>query len=185
VKSSDVATQKGKAGALPRKDSLEASLDAVPGDPDAEDDFASLEELVVKKEGIAAVPWCSEQRASSERALGVFLLASCECVAGEQGSASQRPRQCTQHVATAPLQWQAMLAQALKMVLEYSLSILSPQYNSLVNESPKAHASLLAPSDRLLGFNTRGGGQTYAIETRDGHWTRTCVCFLSRRHCGR
>lgn len=51
MKSSAVATQGGKAGALPRKGSLKASLDAVSGDPDAEDDFASVEELVVKKKG--------------------------------------------------------------------------------------------------------------------------------------
>jgi hypothetical protein len=54
----------------------------VPGNPDAEDDSAGFEELVIKKEGIVAVFCCGGQRASSERALGVVLLASCECVAG-------------------------------------------------------------------------------------------------------
>jgi hypothetical protein len=69
---------KGRPAALPHSDSLEASLDAVPGDPDAEDDFPSFEELVVQKEGISAVLWCSKQRASSGKALGVLVLVSCE-----------------------------------------------------------------------------------------------------------
>jgi len=45
-----VATQ-GRLGALPHRDPPEASLDAVASDPDAEDDAAGFEELVVKKEG--------------------------------------------------------------------------------------------------------------------------------------
>jgi hypothetical protein len=46
VKSEAVTTQGKKSGALPHPGFLEASLDAVPGNPDAEDDFASVEELV-------------------------------------------------------------------------------------------------------------------------------------------
>ena len=36
---------------MPYRDPLEAWLDAVADDPDAEDDAAGFEELVVKKEG--------------------------------------------------------------------------------------------------------------------------------------
>lgn len=92
MKSGAVATQ-GSQGAVPHRDPLEVSLDAVPGNLDAGDDFASFRELVVRKEGVAVVLCCSEQRASSEKALGVFMLVYCECVARGQGKASQSPGQ--------------------------------------------------------------------------------------------
>jgi len=72
-----VATQ-GSLKALPHRVPLGASPDAMAGNPDAEDDLGSLEELVVDRRAVAAVRRCVGQRASSEGALGVLVLVSCE-----------------------------------------------------------------------------------------------------------
>lgn len=136
---------------MPHRGSLKASPDDVAGNRDAEDDLASFEELVVEYKGAAEVLCCSEQRASSERALGMLLLVSCECVAG--GLEESEPEPASAPLETLPLHLPlppATLSHALRMIFEYSLSIQLTCYNSMVNECPKAHASLLAPPNRLF-----------------------------------
>lgn len=88
--------RQGTPRALPHRDPLKASLDAAASKPDAEDDLAGFEELVVSKEGVAAVLRCSEQRASSERALGVLVL-------GVLPMSCSRARESEPKTASAPL----------------------------------------------------------------------------------
>lgn len=68
---------------MPHRDTLKAVPKTVAVGLDAEDDFASIEEIVVDMQGAAAVLCRSEQRVSSERALGVFVLVlvSSKCIA--------------------------------------------------------------------------------------------------------
>ena len=73
----------GKAGALPHRGTLKAVPKTVAVGPDTEDDFASIEEIVVDMQGVVAVLCRSEQRVSNGRALGVFVLVSVssKCIA--------------------------------------------------------------------------------------------------------
>jgi len=63
---------------LPRRVPLGASPDAMAGNPDAEDDLGSLEELVVNRKAMGTVRRCVGQRESRESALGVLVLVYCE-----------------------------------------------------------------------------------------------------------
>jgi len=112
-----VATQR-RSGALPYRDPLQASPDAVASDPNTEDGQAAFEELVVSKQGVAAVLCCSEQRASSERALGVARVG---CPANEllegKGKRAKDRVSTTSSVTTAPPERRATLVQNLNMIL--------------------------------------------------------------------
>lgn len=112
-----VATQI-RSGALPRRDPLQASPDAVASDPDDEDGQAAFEELVVDKQGLAAVLCCSEQRVSSERALGVTCVG---CPANEllegKGKRAKDRVSSAPSVTTAPPERPATLVQPLNMIL--------------------------------------------------------------------
>jgi len=112
-----VATQ-GRPGALPRRDPLQASLDAVASDPDTEDDQAAFEELVLEKERVSVVLCCSEQRASGEKALG---MARVGCPANEllegKGKRAKDRVSTTPSVTTAPPERPVTLVQTLNMIL--------------------------------------------------------------------